>query len=84
MLEQRILLAFISIAFLSKACYYFDPLRKKDKGILAKHYLHITSTCRVDVELFKFRPWFGSLFLRGKKKKKKDEIAPTFPVCVFN
>lgn len=33
MLEQHILLAFISIAFLSKACYYFYHLRRKDKGI---------------------------------------------------
>lgn len=33
MLEQHILQAFISIAFPSKACYYFYHLRKKDKGI---------------------------------------------------
>ena len=53
---------FISIAFLSKACYYFYHLRKKkkDKGISVKHYFHITSICRIGVELFKFRPWFGS------------------------
>lgn len=69
MLEQHILQAFISIAFLSKACYYFYHLRKKKKkkGISVKHYFHITSICRIDVELFKFRPWFGSfLFLREK------------------
>lgn len=81
MLERHILLVFISIAFLSKACYYYYRLRKKDKGILVKHYFHITSICRVGVELFKFRPWFGSLFCF--KEKKKDKVAPTFPVVVF-
>lgn len=80
MLEQRILLAFISIAFLSKACYYYH-LRKKDKGISVKHYFHITSICRIGVELFKFRPWFGSLFCFYGKK---DKVTPTFPVFVFN
>lgn len=49
------------MAFLSKACYYFYPLRKKDKGISAKHYFHMTSTCRVGVELFKL----SVLFLGG-------------------
>lgn len=62
MLEQHILLAFIAMAFLGKACYYFYHLRQKVKGISVKHYFHITSICRVGVELFKFRPSFGSLF----------------------
>lgn len=78
MLEQHILLAFISIAFLSKACYYFYHLRKKTREFSVKHYFHITSICRVGVELFKFRTRFGSL--RGKK----DKVTPTFPVFVFN
>lgn len=56
MLEQHILQAFISIAFPSKACYYFYHLRKKDKGISVRHYFPITSVCRIDIGLFKFRP----------------------------
>lgn len=50
------------MAFLGEACYYFYHLRQKVKGISVKHYFHITSICRVGVELFKFRPSFGSLF----------------------
>ena len=54
--------------------------KKKDKGISVKHYFHITSICRIDVELFKFRPWFGSFlffFFYGKK------VTPTFPGFFF-
>lgn len=38
MLEQHILLAFVSVAFLSKACYYYYRRKKKDKGISVKRY----------------------------------------------
>lgn len=82
MLEQHILLVFISIAFLSKACYYFYHLRKKDKGISVEHYFHITSICRVGVELFKFRPWFGSLFC-FKEKRKSSPYFSCFVVFFF-
>lgn len=72
MLELRILLAFIPIAFLNEACYYFYRLREKDKGISAKHYFHMTSTCRVGVALFKLQ----CLFLGGGA----GEVTPAFPV----
>lgn len=70
MLELRILLAFIPIAFLNEACYYFYRLREEDKGISAKHYFHMTSTCRVGVALFKLQ----CLFLGGGA----GEVTPAF------
>lgn len=73
MLEPHILLAFISIAFLSEACYYFYCLREKDKGISARHYFHMTSTCRVGIALFKLQ----CLFLGGGA----GEATPVFS-CV--
>lgn len=69
MLELHILLAFIPIAFLSEACYYFYRLR--DKGISAKHYFHMTSTCRVGIALFKLQ----CLFLEGGA----GEVTPASP-----
>lgn len=71
MLELRILLAFIPIAFLNEACYYFYRLREEDKGISAKHYFHMTSTCRVGVVLFKLQ----CLSLGGGA----GEVTPAFP-----
>lgn len=73
------LLAFISIAFLSKACYnFFYHLRKK--GIVVERYFPVTSNRSIGVELFKLRPWFGSLvFLRSGG----DEVIPSF-LFVFN
>lgn len=71
MLELRILLAFIPIAFLNEACYYFYRLREEDKGISAKHYFLMTSTCRVGVALFKLQ----CLFLGGGA----GEVTPAFP-----
>lgn len=65
MLEQHILVAFIHrfpqqgmLLLLSSK----GKKKKKNKGISVKHYFHITSICRISVELFKFRSWFGSLF----------------------
>lgn len=72
MLELRILLAFIPIAFLNEACYYFYRLREKEKGISAKHCFHMTSACRVGVALFKLQ----CLFLGGGA----GEVTPAFPV----
>lgn len=67
MLEQHILLAFIHRFPQQGMLLLLSSKEKKDKGISAKHYFHITSICRVDVELFKFRPWFGIFFFKGKK-----------------
>lgn len=56
------LLAFIPIAFLGKACYnFFLSSKEKDKGIVVERYFPVTSNRSIGVELFKLRPWFGSL-----------------------
>lgn len=44
--------------FLSEPCYCFYCLREKDKGISARHYFHMTSTCRVGVALLKLHCLF--------------------------
>lgn len=67
MLEQHILVAFIH-RFPQQGMLLLLSSKEKDKGILVKHYFHITSICRIGVELFKFRPWFGSFVFKGKKK----------------
>lgn len=39
----------------------FLSSKEKDKGIVVERYFPVTSNRSIGVELFKLRPWFGSL-----------------------